>query len=41
MLATVGKKSLGRANGAADTNDNRADFCKMSPTAGRAQAACE
>jgi hypothetical protein len=35
------KRSFGRKNNAADTNDNRADFCPMAPTAGRAQAACE
>jgi hypothetical protein len=35
------KHSLGRTSGAADTNDNRADFCSMAPTAGRANAVCD
>lgn len=34
-------KSFGRTSGAADTNDNRADFCTMTPTPCGANAACD
>jgi len=43
-VATVpatAKKAFGRKAAAADTNDNGADFCKMTPTPGKPQAACD
>lgn len=41
-VPSVAKKAFGRKAGAADTNDNSADFCKMTPTPGKTpQAACD
>lgn len=39
--ATAKRRSFGRAAGAVDTNDNRADFCAMIASPGQAQNACQ
>lgn len=41
VLPSTGTKSFGRAVNAADTNDNKTDFCTMAQTAKAANAACE
>ncbi len=37
IVPTIAKRALGRKAAAADTNDNRADFCSMVPTPGSSQ----
>lgn len=41
LLPTTAKRAFGRKPLAADTNDNRADFCKMIASPGYSQQACD
>ncbi len=41
VIPTIAGHSFGRKAGAADTNDNSADFCSMEKSASNAQKACD
>jgi hypothetical protein len=40
-VPSVAKKAFGRKAAAVDTGDNSVDFCQMTPTPGKPQAACD